>query len=123
MTPISYYTEGANNYDNPHLSKYTGKCYIDSDGEWTTNENTIYGNAAMIFLTSSMMAQNAPVSVRGDVNCDGSFTVADVVALQKWLLRFSAVDFLDWNAGDLSEDEKVDAFDYMIMKCELLGEF
>ncbi len=82
--PAGYFTEGANDSNNPHLSKFTGKCYIDSDGEWTTNENTIYGNAAMIFLTSSMMAQNAPEKVRGDVNADGKFTVADVVMLQNW---------------------------------------
>lgn len=118
--PAGYFTEGANDSNNPHLSKFTGKCYIDSDGEWTTNENTIYGNAAMIFLTASMMSQNAAERVRGDVNADGEFTVADVIMLRKWLL--CAGDITDWQAGDLCEDEKLNAFDLCIMKRELLNQ-
>ncbi|MCL2775686.1 MAG: glycoside hydrolase family 9 protein [Oscillospiraceae bacterium] len=56
--PAGYFTEGCNIYDNRHLSKFDGKCYIDSDGEWTTNENTLYGNGAMTFLMASVMAEN-----------------------------------------------------------------
>ncbi|MDD6278536.1 MAG: glycoside hydrolase family 9 protein [Oscillospiraceae bacterium] len=119
--PAGYFTEGANDSNNPHLSKFTGKCFMDSDGEWTTNENTIYGNAAMIFLTASMMSQNEPEKVRGDVNADGSFTAADVVALQKWLLCVPDTKLADWQAGDLCEDEKLDVFDLCIMKRELLN--
>lgn len=55
--PNGYVTEGANDNNNPHLSKYIGKCYMDSDAEYTTNENTIYGNAAMILLTSAIMSR------------------------------------------------------------------
>ncbi len=40
----------------------------------------------MIFLTASMMSQNEPEKMRGDVNADGAFSVLDTVALQKWLL-------------------------------------
>ncbi len=116
--PAGYFTEGANDSNNPHLSKFTGKCFIDSDGEWTTNENTIYGNAAMIFLTSSMMAQNVSETVRGDVNADGKFSVADVIMLQKWLLCIEGIE--DWQAGDLCEDDSLDAFDLTRMKRELL---
>jgi len=119
--PAGYFTEGANDSNNPHLSKFTGKCYIDSDGEWTTNENTIYGNAAMIFLTSTMMAQNAPESVRGDVNADGDFTAADLVALQKWLLCVPDVNLADWKAGDFCENDRLDAFDLSMMRRELLN--
>ena len=119
--PAGYFTEGANDSNNPHLSKFTGKCYIDSDGEWTTNENTIYGNAAMIFLTASMMSQNEPEKVRGDVNADGAFSVLDAVTLQKWLLCVPETTLADWQAGDLYEDEKLDVFDLCIMKRELLN--
>ncbi len=119
--PAGYFTEGANDSNNPHLSKFTGKCFMDSDGEWTTNENTIYGNAAMIFLTSSMMAQNAPEKVRGDVNADGKFDVLDVVLLQKWLLAVPDVTLADWKAADLCEDDGLDGFDLCIMKRELLN--
>lgn len=120
--PAGYFTEGANDSNCPHLSKFTGKCYIDSDGEWTTNENTIYGNAAMIFLTASMMSQNAPEQVRGDVNADGKFNVSDAVALQKWLLGVPDTALADWRAGDFCEDDRLDVSDLCLMKRELLNQ-
>lgn len=116
--PAGYFTEGANDSNNPHLSKFTGKCFIDSDGEWTTNENTIYGNAAMIFLTSSMMAQNTPEKLRGDVNADGEFAAADLVMLQRWLLGKGNID--DWQAGDLNYDKTLNVLDLCLMRSELL---
>lgn len=45
--------------------------------------------------------------VRGDVNADGSFTLADVVMLQKQLL----------DAGKITNAQ---ADDFCVMKCELL---
>lgn len=56
--------------------------------------------------------------IRGDVNADGAFTVADIVMLQKWLL--CAGDITDWQAGDLCGDDRLDAFDLCVMKRELL---
>lgn len=114
--PNGYFTEGANNYDNQHLSKFTGKCYIDSDGEYTTNENTIYGNAAMILLTAAIMEQNSSDAVKGDVNADGTFNIADVVVMQKWLLVVPDVKLADWKAGDLCEDNIINVFDLCLMK-------
>ncbi|MCL1845280.1 MAG: glycoside hydrolase family 9 protein [Defluviitaleaceae bacterium] len=54
--PPGYFTEGSNIYDNRHLSRFDGKCFVDSDGEWTTNENTIYHNAALTFLMAAIIA-------------------------------------------------------------------
>lgn len=59
-------------------------------------------------------------SIRGDANADGSFTVADIVALQKWLLCVPDTTLADWQAGDLCSDGKLDVFDLCIMKRELL---
>ncbi len=112
--PAGYFTEGANNHNNPHLSKFVGKCYIDSDSEYTTNENTIYGNAAMILLTAAMMNYNQPAEVKGDVNADGMLSLLDVVMLQKWLV--CAGDITDMNAGDVCEDEAVNVYDLSVMK-------
>ncbi|MCL2225490.1 MAG: glycoside hydrolase family 9 protein [Defluviitaleaceae bacterium] len=53
--PPGYFTEGSNHVDNRHLSRFDGKCFVDSDGEWTTNENTIYHNAALTFLLAAIM--------------------------------------------------------------------
>ncbi len=60
--------------------------------------------------------------IRGDVNADGALTVADVVALQKWLLAVPDVTLADWKAGDLCEDDRLDVFDLCLMKRELLNQ-
>lgn len=117
--PAGYFTEGSNYYNNRHLSKFDGKCYIDSDGEFTTNENTIYGNAAMILLTAAVLSQNEPDRVAGDVNADGIFDLSDVVMLQKWLL--GAGELTDWSAGDLCQDDRLNGFDLCAMKRMLVG--
>lgn len=59
-------------------------------------------------------------SVRGDVNGDGRFSVADAVSLQKWLLGSSA-QLADWEAGDLDSSGKLDVFDLCIMKSEIVS--
>lgn len=59
-------------------------------------------------------------SVRGDVNADGKFNISDAVTLQKWLLADPDAKIADWKAGDLCEDGKLDVFDFVIMKRELI---
>lgn len=61
-------------------------------------------------------------SVRGDVNSDGEFTVADVVLLQRWLLGVPNTKLADWKAGDLCDDDRLDVFDLCLMKRELLNQ-
>lgn len=58
--------------------------------------------------------------VRGDVNADGEFTVADVVVLQKWLLCVPDTALADWKAGDLCKDNRLDVFDLCLMKRMLI---
>ena len=117
--PDGYFTEGADDRDAPHLSKFSGKCYIDSDAEYTTNENTIYGNAAMLLLTSAIKSYNDS-RVRGDINADGKFNIADAVLLQSWLLKRPGSEPADWKAGDLSSNGMLDTFDLIAMKEELV---
>lgn len=70
---------------------------------------------------------NIPVTVtddgsfiKGDVNADGSFNVADVVMLQKWLVSARDINLPDWKAADLNEDGKLDVFDLCVMKRKLI---
>lgn len=120
--PKGYVTEGANSSNNRHLSKYNGKCYMDSDAEWTTNENTIYGNAAMIFLTSAIMSQTTPDLVTGDVNADNKFDILDIALLKKWLLDIPSTELANWKSGDLSHDDTLNILDLSIMKQKFIKE-
>ena len=120
--PKGYVTEGANSSNNRHLSKYNGKCYMDSDAEWTTNENTIYGNAAMIFLTSAIMSQTTPDLVTGDVNADNKFNILDIILLKKWLLDISSTELANWKSGDLNHDDTLNILDLSIIKQKFIKE-
>lgn len=56
--------------------------------------------------------------VKGDVNADGVFNVADVVMMQRWLLGKGRL--VNWEAGDLCQDNTINVFDMCIMKRMLL---
>lgn len=109
----------ADNTAQKYLSEEApAKCYIDASGSYSTNEITIYWNSPLIYLLSLTEEDRTSETIRGDVNADGSFTVADMVMLQKWLICTG--DIIDWQAGDLCPNGRLDIFDLCIMKCELL---
>ncbi|MBO5320440.1 MAG: PD40 domain-containing protein [Ruminococcus sp.] len=58
--------------------------------------------------------------IMGDVNCDGEFTIADVVLLQKWLLAVPNIELKNWKAADFCNNDRLDAFDLCLMKKEIL---
>ena len=58
--------------------------------------------------------------IRGDVNSDGKFNVADIVMLQRWLSGDKNTQLSDWKSGDLCEDGIIDLFDLVSMRREIL---
>ena len=66
------------------------------------------------------LSEWTPHTIEGDVNADGTFNIADAVALQKWLLRVPDITLADWKAGNFCNDNKLDVFDLCLMKRELL---
>lgn len=56
--------------------------------------------------------------VRGDVNADGVFDMADIVMMQKYLVGVGSLT--DPDAGNLCEDDRINVFDFGLMKRELL---
>ena len=58
--------------------------------------------------------------LEGDVNADGKFNISDVVLMQKWLLAVPDTDLVDWKAGDLCEDDKLNVFDLCQMRKMLI---
>ncbi len=89
-------------------------------------ENVYYGDTiTMLCLIVDDGGWIVPASenktVQGDVNADGKLTVADMVALQKWLLAVPDAYLANWKAADLCENDRLDVSDLCIMKQKLLG--
>ncbi len=63
-----------------------------------------------------LSASEIPASIKGDVNADGSFDIADVVLFQKWLLAKPDAELADWKAADFCNDERLNVFDLCLMK-------
>lgn len=82
-------------------------------------------SAILSFVICSGLLPALPVNavgfnIKGDVNADGVFDLADVVLLQKWLLAVPDTHLENWQAADLCNDNKLDVFDLCLMKRELL---
>ena len=71
-------------------------------------------------MLSAMPVNAEGFSIKGDVNADGVFDVADVVLLQKWLLAVPDTHLENWQAADLCKDNRLDVFDLCLMKRELI---
>lgn len=91
----------------------------------------IFAFFVSLILISSLFAINCEASevktlnsdygyIEGDVNADGTFAVADVVLLQKWLLAVPDTYLDNWQAADFCKDGKLDVFDLTLMKRALL---
>lgn len=63
---------------------------------------------------------NQEDTLLGDINDDGSFNVADIVMLQKWILGVSDVTLPNWKAADFFKDGKLNVLDLCMMKCKLI---
>ena len=55
-----------------------------------------------------------------DLNADGSFNVADVVQLQKYLLGYTDTDIISWEFADICKDGVLDVFDLVMLKKALV---
>ncbi len=54
--PPGYMAGGANQYEGAWYSRFHGKCHVDVDTEWTTNEHTVYWNASLVFSAAVLSA-------------------------------------------------------------------
>ncbi|MBP0971814.1 MAG: carbohydrate-binding domain-containing protein, partial [Oscillospiraceae bacterium] len=59
--------------------------------------------------------------VSGDVSGDGTFSAADAVLMQKWLLSVPGTELKNPQAGDMNKDGKIDARDLFLLKQQLLS--
>lgn len=96
------YDEGVINSTNPEKHKReSGYFTVDEDG--TLNK---------VFPESDL---------KGDVNLDGEFTLADVVLLQKYILAVESFQIENFINADVCTDGQVNVFDLAILKRMLLA--
>ena len=93
--------------------------FYGSEATWNgvekDSEEAYLKNATMVFDES----HSDPEVVKGDINDDGSFNIADAVALQKYLLANPDNNVKNWKNGDLVEDDKLNVYDLIAMRTEL----
>lgn len=77
-----------------------------------------WGGDGQKFILEAAEEVKAPEKIIGDVNADGSFTVADLVMIEKCLLGTGTLT--DWKAGDLYNDGNIDVFDMIEMRKEII---
>uniref|UniRef100_UPI0025D78AB0 dockerin type I repeat-containing protein n=1 Tax=uncultured Ruminococcus sp. TaxID=165186 RepID=UPI0025D78AB0 len=51
----------------------------------------------------------------GDINCDGTVSIADLVSLQNFLLGRTKT-LGNWKNADLCKDDRLDVFDMVLMR-------
>ena len=59
--------------------------------------------------------------LRGDVNADNLFNIADLVSMQNWLLARPGSSLADWENGDLVTDGILNVFDVIMMRRDLFS--
>lgn len=57
-----------------------------------------------------------------DINCDGDFAVSDIISLQNWLVKNERAAYINFKAADLCPDGKIDVFDLIAAKKELIND-
>lgn len=91
-----------------------GYSFVGWSGSSSETASTITVTVKEAMKFTAVFAEKKTVT--GDVNADGSCTVADLVTLQKWLLADPDAKLSDWNAADLNNDKRLDMFDLCLMR-------
>ncbi|MBQ8921862.1 MAG: dockerin type I repeat-containing protein [Oscillospiraceae bacterium] len=76
-------------------------------------------SAEILSITELTLDQNSH-TVRGDVDANGKFEIADLVLLHKWVLAVPDTYLANWEAGDFSGDGRLNAIDLSMMKNALM---
>lgn len=89
---------------------YIGKSFYGEDA----NFSGAIDNLAVYRQALNPDEVAAISAVKGDVNADGQFSVADLVAMEGFLLGRSGLK--NGKAGDLCADGVIDSFDFVVMR-------
>ena len=115
-TGVSESSKNATSDNTLTLSKsLLKKAFEDLGNYYVENTNTDLNDEYPVFKWQLFTS-----TLKGDVNGDGEFNVADVVCLQRWLLADKRIVLNCWKNGDMCSDNRIDVFDLCLMKGELL---
>lgn len=114
-------------------------------GSWTKTDMTVTSNRGVSYTLYSLdckagdtvtLGTNGQVSscvnytvfavpaadsaIRGNVNADEEFGVADVVMMQQYIINGKSLT--DWKAGDLNGDNLLDVYDFIMMRQLLINQ-
>lgn len=90
-------------------------CYYDGVNVSEISElNTDINELGADFYSYAEYLENN--SIKGDINNDGEFNIADAVIFQKWLLDVSDTELKNPKCADINEDDILDIFDLCQMK-------
>lgn len=95
--------------------------YMEFQDWWKSSSNDDTGaDISVTYNTITLYYETVASAVKGDVNSDGAFDVADIVALQSWLVGASDKDMKNWEAINFCDDDVLNIFDLNLAKRELL---
>jgi hypothetical protein len=90
-------------------------CYYDGVNVSEISElNTDINELGADFYSYAEYLENN--SIKGDINNDGEFNIADAVIFQKWLLDVSDTELKNPQRADINEDDILDIFDLCQMR-------
>ena len=81
----------------------------------------MYLGTSVCTLSSYASDTDTVAYIKGDVNADGEFNVADIVLFKKYLLAVPDVELKNWIAADLCQDDRLNVLDMIMMKNALIA--
>ncbi|MBR5682381.1 MAG: cellulase family glycosylhydrolase [Ruminococcus sp.] len=120
LCPVLWSTPGGH-YDREKCQmadQELKKLFNDISG-FKPKETTTTTTTTITTTTTTSATTTEKLPLRGDVNQDGSLTVADLVALQQFILGNGQLEA--WKAADVCEDKIIDIFDVIAIRKLLIN--
>ena len=83
----------------------------------TTTTTTKMTDATTDIVTATT---TEPPVISGDINADSKTNLADLVLLQKWLLRVPKTKLANWQAGDFDKNQSLNGIDLIFLRRKLM---
>lgn len=107
-------------FEQCNLLEYVEKGMLEVEATDFDNKTpgtyTIYVSYGLDTTSFDVTVKGKRVIPTGDSNGDGKFTVADVVTMQSYIMGKKTAKLSDWKNVDYYEDEKIDVFDFIVMR-------